>query len=97
MVPNCRAAVVVVFLFSLVWYWNDTYIGNMYMESMETVSMRLALINSDVSALGLNLDRMSQVPYVQAGVLLSISPLLILYLFCQKVFVESVERAGIVG
>lgn len=97
MTPNCRAAIVVVFLFSLVWYWNDTYIGNMYMESMETVSMRLALINSDITNLGLNLDRMGQIPYVQAGILVSIFPLLLLYLVCQKVFVESVERAGIVG
>lgn len=97
MLPNCRAAIVVVFLFSLVWYWNDTYIGNMYMESMETVSMRLALINSDISALSLGLDRLTQIPYIQAGVLLSVSPLLLLYLVCQKVFVESVERAGIVG
>ena len=97
MTPNCRAAIVVVCLFSLVWYWNDTYIGNMYMESMETVSMRLALINSDITNLGLNLDRMGQIPYVQAGILVSIFPLLLLYLVCQKVFVESVERAGIVG
>ncbi len=99
MVPNCRAAVVVVFLFSLVWYWNDTYYGFMYMEEMETVSMRLSQISADISQLLPNMvgDPTQGVPYVQAGVLLSILPLLILYLVCQKVFVESVERVGIVG
>ena len=40
--------------------------------------MRLALINSDITNLGLNLDRMGQIPYVQAGILVSIFPLLLL-------------------
>lgn len=97
MLPNCKAAIVVVFLFSLVWYWNDTYIGSMYTESLETVSVRLALINSDITSMGLQVDRMTQSLYTQAGVLISILPLLILFLFCQKAFVESVERTGIVG
>lgn len=97
MLPNCRSAIVVVLLFSIVWYWNDTYTANMFMENMETISMRLALINSDVTSLGLYLDRLTQTPFIQAGVLISISPLLILYIVCQRVFVESVERAGIVG
>ena len=97
MLPNCKAAIVVVFLFSLGWYWNDTYIGSMYTESLETVSVRLALINSDITSMGLQVDRMTQSLYTQAGVLISILPLLILFLFCQKAFVESVERTGIVG
>ncbi len=34
---------------------------------------------------------------VQAGALLSILPMLILFLFTQKTFTESIERTGIVG
>lgn len=97
MLPNCKPAIVVVFLFSIVWYWNDTYIGSMYTESLETVSVRLALINSDITTLGLQVDRMTQSLFTQAGVLISITPLLILFLICQRAFVESVERTGIVG
>ncbi len=97
MLPNCRAAVVVSFLFSIVWYWNDTYVGSMYTESLETISVRLSLISSDITTLGLQVDRMTESIYIQAAILISITPLLLLYLFCQRVFVESVERAGIVG
>lgn len=31
------------------------------------------------------------------GTLLAIIPLLVLYVFCQKFFIQSVERTGIVG
>ena len=34
---------------------------------------------------------------VQAGTLLSILPMLILFLFTQKTFTESIERTGLVG
>jgi multiple sugar transport system permease protein len=34
---------------------------------------------------------------VMAGALLTILPMLLLYLFTQRYFVESVERAGIAG
>ncbi len=35
--------------------------------------------------------------YVDAGVVLTILPLLILYLLLQRRFIEGVERSGIVG
>jgi multiple sugar transport system permease protein len=34
---------------------------------------------------------------VDTGILLAILPLIIMYLFVQRYFVESVERTGIVG
>ncbi len=34
---------------------------------------------------------------LQAGVLLAILPPLLLYVFLQRYFVESIERSGIVG
>ena len=37
------------------------------------------------------------VTWVQAGVALSIFPMILLYLFCQKSFVESIASTGLVG
>jgi multiple sugar transport system permease protein len=37
------------------------------------------------------------VVWIEAGCLLSIIPILILYIFLQKHFVEGIERSGIVG
>lgn len=99
MLPNAKPAVVVVALLSFVWYWNDTYYGFMYLEELQTVSMRLSQIVVDMTQIFPNFygDPNQATPLVQAGVLMSIGPMLIIYAFCQKVFVESVERSGIVG
>lgn len=32
-----------------------------------------------------------------AGIVLLILPMVVLYLFCQRYFVESIERSGLVG
>ena len=38
-----------------------------------------------------------QIVWKEAGCLISITPLLILYIFLQKHFIEGIERSGIVG
>ena len=97
--PNTKPAVVVVALLSFVWYWNDTYYGFMYLDDLQTVSMRLSQIVTDMTQIFPNFygDPNQATPLVQAGALMSIGPMLIIYMLCQKVFVESVERSGIVG
>lgn len=99
MMPNSKPAIVIVFLFSIVFYWNDTYYGFMYMDDFQTISVRLSQISADMMTVIPNFigDPTQAIPYIQSGVLMSIVPLLILYIACQKIFIESVERAGIVG
>ena len=99
MMPNSKPPIVIVFLFSVVFYWNDTYYGFMYMDEFQTISVRLSQISADMMTVIPNFigDPTQAVPYIQSGVLMSIVPLLILYIACQKIFIESVERAGIVG
>jgi multiple sugar transport system permease protein len=38
-----------------------------------------------------------QIVWKEAGCLISITPLLIVYVFLQKHFIEGIERSGIVG
>jgi multiple sugar transport system permease protein len=99
MMPNSKPPIVIVFLFSVVFYWNDTYYGFMYMDEFQTISVRLSQISADMMTVIPNFigDPTQAIPYIQSGVLMSIVPLLILYIACQKIFIESVERAGIVG
>ena len=42
-------------------------------------------------------DPFASLVYLQAGVALSVIPMLLLYILCQRAFVESVERSGLVG
>lgn len=99
-IPCTTGAIVSVFLFSLIWYWNDFYYGSMMLQNTNTLSLALAGLkdsfNGSSSAMEL------QNPYemyalLQAGCLLVILPMLVVFIFCQRLFVESIERTGIVG
>lgn len=99
-VPNAVPAVVTVFLFSIVWYWNDYYTMEVFMNTQPTLSVVLSELRyrilNDLS-LTQQVDEYLYITWVQAGCLLTISPILIIYMFFQRYFIESVERTGIVG
>lgn len=100
MLPNAKSIIITIFLFSLVWYWNDYFNTSMFLSKVPTISTQLSLIRSDGMAnLGFNTrgDELAMTTYIQAGCLISIIPMLILYMFTQRQFTESIERAGIVG
>jgi multiple sugar transport system permease protein len=110
MFPLAKPAMLVVFLFSAVWHWNDTFEPNLYLLVPEyfNLSQLMAIFNGNASA---NVMQVSQqlsaadaiglaptlINQIMAAVILSISPIIILYLFTQKYFTESVERSGIAG
>lgn len=97
MLPNAKPAVITVFLFSAVWYWNDYYYNSAYFYNLPVVSRSLA--NIDIL---LNSGHNAATPYdsivqtMAAGLLCVIVPLIV-YLIFQRYFTESMERVGIVG
>lgn len=98
MLPNAKAVILTVFLFSVVWHWNDYYYAAMYLGSKLTIATSLANLRQSLKTQGINIyDPFMLVTRMQMGSLLSIFPLLVLYSFTQKHFTESIERSGIVG
>lgn len=108
MLPLARPAMLVVFLFSLVWHWNDIFQPSLYVFMSEkfNLTQQLTVLNGQGEqelAIGgaASSSALVQIPTfanrVMAGALMTILPMLILYLFTQRYFVESVERAGIAG
>jgi multiple sugar transport system permease protein len=100
MLPNAGAAMLTVFLFTTVWYWNDYYTPSMIMSTDWTLSVALAGLKANLSKLpeiGASMDTYLLTTRIQAGCLLCIAPLLAIYVFAQKYFTESIERTGIVG
>jgi len=99
--PNARPAFLTVILFSLVWYWNDYYYISMYFSNVRTVSTALAglvdAFTTDVAFESLRTDPYMITTRLQAGCLLAIIPVLLLYIVLQKYFTEGIERTGIVG
>jgi len=112
MLPNARGALVTVGLFAFVWQWNDAYyvaIFDVSTEAFPLLTMQLVNVAENVyTALfytgGIDLigQNVWENPLFLAlisnvSALLMMLPLLIMYLFVQKQFVESIERTGIVG
>lgn len=96
-IPNATPPMLTVFIFSIVWYWNDYYYSMMFFPKKSTISISLAMLQNI-----LNTDLTTRDPYVQfavmqAGALVSVVPLLLFYLIFQRYFTESIERTGIVG
>lgn len=100
MLPNAMPAIITVMLFSFVWQWNDTYFTTLFLDNPNVISGKL---ESAAATIGMRLGQSGTVDplylsmLVNTSVLLAIAPLIIMYLFVQRHFVESVERTGIVG
>lgn len=86
-VPNAGGAFLTVFLFSLVWYWNDYYYVSMYFNKTQNISIALAGLTRNLSDLLMQNTNETSVR-AQAGCLLTILPLLIVFIFLQKYFTE---------
>mgnify|MGYP000864952011 FL=1 len=100
--PMAVPAIVVCFLFSFIWTWNNTtQVAQYSMGAVTTLPMHLEqfvdkfnkLYSSAQVSTGGALNEAIRL----AGTLLTILPLIILYLILQKQFVESIERTGITG
>ena len=96
MLPLSGGAILTVLLFSLVWYWNDSFYSIVYFDKLRTVSRVLSNISMELSVSGTNRE-LAQIPQMQAAALMSIMPLIVMYSALQKYFTESIERTGIVG
>jgi multiple sugar transport system permease protein len=98
MMPLAKPAILVVFLFSFVWNWNDYYYPSMFLTGAKEVplSMAIAQFNSSLTYTEGQGAAIFLEPIKMSASFLVIVPPLILYLFTQRWFVESVERTGLV-
>ena len=102
MVPNAASAFLTVFLFSVVWYWNDYYVSSTFFTNTKTIAIMLSNLENELKATlfddpTVQISPREQIVWKEAGCLLSIAPVLLMYVFLQKHFTEGIERSGIVG
>ncbi len=94
MLPGSVPMLVTVFLFSFVWQWNDTVYSGIFFPEIPTLANKL--YGMVFTTMGAGTTLMSAVLESPKFFLL-ITPIVILYLFTQKLFVQSISRSGIVG
>ncbi|MBM7582106.1 multiple sugar transport system permease protein [Caldicoprobacter guelmensis] len=104
MLPNAIPAIITVGLFSFVWQWNDSFYTTMYLPSAKVIATQLASLpyNLSIKLTSMLGGSAKADPFYlsmvqDTGILLAMLPLIILYIFTQRYFVESIERTGIVG
>jgi len=101
MMPNAKPAIITVLLLSLVWHYGDTFYSGMLMSTSRFIHVAAAnVFGAYQSAMGIHsgdptIMHAQMVAY--AGVVLVILPMLVIYAFLQRQFIEGIERSGIVG
>jgi multiple sugar transport system permease protein len=94
------STVLVVFLFAFVWNWNETYVtGTLLRSGLQLLPMKLSLFDSEFESAASSSGSAFKLneAYKMAATFISIAPLLILYSFVQKRFIEGIENTGITG
>ena len=96
MLPLAKPAMLVVMLFSLVWTWNDTFVPSMVIrdERLYTLPQRMSLFTSILNTP--NSPVHLEENLLMAAVILTVAPMLMLYLFAQRYFIQSIDRTGLV-
>lgn len=102
MLPDAKPMITSCFLFSFVWQWTDSFYSRMFLKS------DFAILSNKLTGLAGALDSYLDVrgiaqkattaysnAMIGTGTLLMIIPLIIVYLFAQKGFVESLSQTGI--
>lgn len=104
MLPSAVPMMVTVFLFGFVWQWTDSFYTSLYLNQTKVVSTALSSlavnVYSQYEGYGGTMSFISPgfVSMINnTGTVLTIIPLVLLYIICQKYFVEGIERSGIVG
>jgi len=98
-VPLAVPAFITVFLFGLVWYFNETYIASLFLGvEYPNIQFRLASFVSEFESQYAS----EQLIQINEGIrlaatLLTILPMLIVYFTIQRWFVEGVEKTGVTG
>jgi len=97
------STILVVFLLSFVWNWNETYITNTFIRGqIPLLPPRLSMFDSlfeqyaSTDVLSREQQRINEA-YKMSATLISILPLFIMYLVVQRQLIRGIENAGITG
>jgi multiple sugar transport system permease protein len=99
MMPNAMPSIITVTLFSLVWQYNDLHYANIFnIPGTWILAKRLSTLQATLGGQPWRIsDPTISALYVYAGIILMILPMVLIYVFLQRKFIEGVERSGIVG
>lgn len=98
MLRNAMPSVITVAVFSMVWQYNDTFFAKLFLIPQDqAIGIRISSLVANIANQYQIMDKTIQNLYLDAGIVLMMVPVVLIYIFLQKHFIEGVERSGIVG
>lgn len=98
MLRNAMPSVITVAVFSLVWQYNDTFYAKLFhLPQSMSIGTRISSLVANIANQYQIMDKTIQTLYLDAGIVLMMIPVVLIYIILQKQFIEGVERSGIVG
>ena len=94
--PLSVPMLITVFLFAFSWQWTDNFYTTVFFPSVNTTLMP-SIVKVPPSLDISQAANMFTAAVSNAAAMLIITPLILIYLFCQRYMVEGIERSGIVG
>ncbi len=101
LLPGAVSIILSCFLFAFVWTWTDRVYTEQFLRSFKTLAHELPSVELNVEktkGVGDTINTISmgrRQQMISVAVLLTITPLLILYVFAQRGFVESLTSTGL--
>lgn len=100
-IPSAKTAFLLTFLFSIVWYYNETVLASVFFGSaISTLPLGLQGFKASFDSMyatSTTSGRSINEAIYMAGTVLNILPLVILYFFTQRHFTKGIDMAGITG
>lgn len=102
MIPNAGSTFLTVFLLSVVWYWNDYYVSTSFFTDNRTIALMLKNLDANLTRIifdngNVQVNVRELIVWMESGCLISILPMLIMYILLQKNFTEGIARSGLTG
>ena len=92
MLPMVKPALTAQIVFSFVGTWNDYFVPSIYLNKEHVKTLQLQLLSLQQQQ-----NNLIDMNMVMAGSVLSSIPMLVVFISCQKFFVESLAISGIKG
>lgn len=92
MLPSAVPMMLTIFLFAFSWQWTDTFYTGLFFNRLKVLATAIFNIRDDKG-----IDPVIISAWRNTAVMLVITPLILVYSFAQKYFVQGIERSGIVG
>jgi len=102
MLPDAKPMLLSCFLFAFVWQWTDAFYTNLFLNPLGVLSAQMSSLGEGyVAYLVTGVATGTAVPpamiqqMISTGLLMGVAPIILIYLFAQRFFVESISQSGL--